>query len=51
MTEPESTFQKLPGRRCMQMQAALALAPKLVLPPFRNIRCFSFVKKIYLDIF
>jgi hypothetical protein len=22
-----------------------------VLPPFQNIRCFSFVKQIYLDIF
>jgi hypothetical protein len=22
-----------------------------LLPPFRNIRCFSFVKKMYLDIF
>jgi zinc finger SWIM domain-containing protein 3 len=24
---------------------------KEILPPFRNIRCFSFVKLIYLDIF
>jgi hypothetical protein len=23
----------------------------IVLPPFRNIRCFSFVKLMYLDIF
>jgi hypothetical protein len=24
---------------------------KLILPPFGNIRCFSFVKWVYLDIF
>jgi hypothetical protein len=26
-------------------------AYKELLPPFENIRCFSFVNKIYLDIF
>jgi exosome complex RNA-binding protein Rrp4 len=25
--------------------------PLEVLPPFQNIRCFSFVKQVYLDIF
>jgi hypothetical protein len=31
----------------------LFVGPKLilVLPPFRNIKCFSFVKLVYLDIF
>jgi hypothetical protein len=27
------------------------LLQRLVLPPFQNIRCFSFVKQMYLDIF
>jgi hypothetical protein len=27
------------------------LQRKFVLPPFQNIRCFSFVKLMYLDIF
>jgi hypothetical protein len=30
---------------------ARTLSTLIVLPPFRNIRCFSFVKLIYLDIF
>jgi hypothetical protein len=29
----------------------LSCSPFIVLPPFRNIRCVSFVKLIYLDIF
>jgi hypothetical protein len=27
------------------------LTPSQLLPPFQNIRCFSFVKQMYLDIF
>jgi hypothetical protein len=29
----------------------LSTESELLLPPFRNIRCFSFVKLMYLDIF
>jgi hypothetical protein len=29
----------------------MEIANSNVLPPFRNIRCFSFVKWVYLDIF
>jgi hypothetical protein len=30
---------------------SLSRRRSFVLPPFQNIRCFSFVKQIYLDIF
>jgi hypothetical protein len=33
------------GERCFSSQ------PSFILPPFHYIRCFSFVKQMYLDIF
>jgi hypothetical protein len=29
----------------------IGMEMEMVLPPFRNIRCFSFMKWMYLDIF
>jgi hypothetical protein len=35
----------------MGQEVKFVLLRTLLLPPFRNIRCFSFVKLMYLDIF
>jgi hypothetical protein len=34
-----------------QVRVAHSEDPKKVLSPFINIRCFSFMKQMYLDIF
>jgi hypothetical protein len=38
-------------KKIMTFSEAILAYQNIVLPPFVNMRCFSFVKVVYLDIF
>jgi hypothetical protein len=51
--DTEERWNKLDRNRldAQVCESDLRLSKKIILPPFQNIRCFRFVKQLYLDIF
>jgi hypothetical protein len=51
MTEFNLVDRNEEERFTRQIEHAKWMTSYQILPPFQNIRCFSFVKQMYLDIF